>query len=144
MPEPERRAFSAAVATMCDVDRLAGLSAGGRSARRGGEARTAWITENVDNPDSIELRTLLSVKGAAEQAGMLRASGQGARPPALRARGHAGEDRRGRALAVAAHFRSGPKGSTGAARAAFFTAGGMAGADDDAAGDALVEGEAAG
>ena len=71
MPEPERRAFSAAVATMCDVDHLAGLSADADPLGVG-VARTAWITANVDNPDSIELRTLLSVKGAAGQAGMLR------------------------------------------------------------------------
>ena len=71
VPEPERRAFSAAVATMCDVDHLAGLSADADPLGVG-VARTAWITANVDNPDSIELRTLLSVKGAAEQASMLR------------------------------------------------------------------------
>ena len=34
--------------------------------------RSAWINEHVDNPDGIELRTVLSVKGAAEQAKMLR------------------------------------------------------------------------
>ncbi len=71
LPEPERRAFSAAVASMCDVDRLAGLSADSDPLGVG-VARTAWITANVDNPDSIELRTLLSVKGPVEQAGMLR------------------------------------------------------------------------
>lgn len=71
LPEPERKAFSAAVATMCDVDRLAGLSADADPLGVGA-ARTAWITANVDNPDSIELRTLLSVKGPVDQACMLR------------------------------------------------------------------------
>ena len=56
---------------MCDVDRQAGLSPDAEPLAVGAK-RTAWITDNVPYPDVIELRTLMSVKGAAEQAGMLR------------------------------------------------------------------------
>jgi hypothetical protein len=71
VPDAEQRAFTAAVATICEVDRRAGLSADADPLGVGA-ARTAWITANVDNPDSIELRTLLSVKGPSEQGSMLR------------------------------------------------------------------------
>ena len=75
-PEPPGQSFAAAVAMMCDVDRQAGLSADADPLGVGAR-RTAWITDKVDNPDAIELRTLLSVKGAAEQAQMLRARAKG-------------------------------------------------------------------
>jgi hypothetical protein len=72
-PSPEEaRAFASALEKMCDVDRQAGLQADAEPLGVGAK-RTAWITENVGNPDVIELRTLMSVKGAAEQATMLRA-----------------------------------------------------------------------
>jgi hypothetical protein len=67
----EQRAFAAAVARMCDVDRQAGITADA-DPLGAGPKRTAWIAANVDNPDAIELRTLMSVKGASEQATMLR------------------------------------------------------------------------
>ena len=77
-PDPaEQRAFAAALVKMCDVDRQAGLSPEAEPLAVGGK-RTAWITENVGNPDVIELRTLMSVKGAVDQAGMLRACTQAA------------------------------------------------------------------
>ena len=77
MPEPkapaeDQKRFAAAVATMCDVDRLAGLTPDADPLGIGTK-RTAWITEKVDNPDAIELRVLLSVKGASDQGHMLRA-----------------------------------------------------------------------
>lgn len=75
-PEPPGQSFPAAVAMMCDVDRQAGLSAEADPLGIGAK-RTAWITEKVDNPDAIELRTLLSVKGATEQARMLRQHAKG-------------------------------------------------------------------
>jgi hypothetical protein len=71
-PTPEEREFAAALAKMCDVDRQAGLE-GSADLLGLGPKRTAWITENVVQPDIIELRTLMSVKGAPEQAVMLRA-----------------------------------------------------------------------
>jgi len=58
---------------MCDVDRLAGLSADEDPLGIGGR-RTAWLADRIDNPDGIELKTYLSVKGAADQARMLRQS----------------------------------------------------------------------
>ena len=75
-PEPQAppsggQTFPEAVAMMCDVDKLAGLSAEADPLGIG-QSRTDWITQHVDNPDAIELRTLLSVKGATEQSGMLR------------------------------------------------------------------------
>jgi hypothetical protein len=75
-PEPQAppsggQTFPEAVAMICDVDTLAGLS--GEADPLGiGQSRTDWISQRVDNPDAIELRTLLSVKGATEQGGMLR------------------------------------------------------------------------
>jgi hypothetical protein len=70
-PTADDRALAAAVARMCDVDRQAGLSADADPLAIGPK-RTAWIAANVDHPDVIELRTLMSVKGAADQASMLR------------------------------------------------------------------------
>jgi hypothetical protein len=67
----DQHAFAAAVARMCDVDRQAGISPDA-DPLGAGPKRTAWIAANVDNPDAIELRTLMSVKGASEQATMLR------------------------------------------------------------------------
>lgn len=71
MSPQEERAFAAALNRMCDVDRQAGLSEAGEPLALGPK-RTAWITQNVDHPEIIELRVLMSVKGAPEQATMLR------------------------------------------------------------------------
>jgi hypothetical protein len=71
VPCPEEKAFAAAVSQMCDVDRQAGLSADADPIGVGAK-RTAWIAEHVDNPDAIELRVYLGVKGAGDQAVMLR------------------------------------------------------------------------
>jgi hypothetical protein len=70
-PETSGQSFPQALAMICDVDRLAGIEAAADPVAIGGK-RTAWIAEKVDNPDAIELRTLLSVKGAQDQARMLR------------------------------------------------------------------------
>jgi hypothetical protein len=75
-PEPPGQSFAAAMTVMCDVDRQAGLSAETDPLGVGAK-RTAWIMDKVDNPDAIELRTLMSVKGAAEQARMLRGGAKG-------------------------------------------------------------------
>jgi hypothetical protein len=71
MPASERRAFAAAVNRICDVDRHAGLEASADPLGVGSK-RTAWISANVDNPDAIELRTMMSVKGASDQGCLLR------------------------------------------------------------------------
>jgi hypothetical protein len=68
----EEHAFAEALGRMCDVDRQAGLSSDAADPLALGPKRTAWITEHVPNPEVIELRVLMSVKGAPEQATMLR------------------------------------------------------------------------
>lgn len=83
MPDAKQAActpgFQKAVAMMCDVDRLGAISAD--APLGAGLERTAWITEHVADPDAIELRTLMSVKDAATQAKMLRASARDAGVP---------------------------------------------------------------
>jgi hypothetical protein len=69
---PAGQSFPEAMRIMCNVDELAGLSAE-EDPFSLGQKRTEWISAHVDNPDAIELRTLASVKGADEQAKMLRA-----------------------------------------------------------------------
>ncbi len=66
-----RAALADAITRMCDVDRHAGLKADADLLALGLK-RSAWINEHVDNPDAIELRTRMSVKGAADQACLLR------------------------------------------------------------------------
>ncbi|WP_438010838.1 hypothetical protein WME89_20570 [Sorangium sp. So ce321] len=70
-PPSGGQTFPEAVAMMCDVDALAGLDAEADPISVG-QQRSEWVAQHVSNPDAIELRTLLSVKGAAEQGGMLR------------------------------------------------------------------------
>lgn len=71
VPAPGGQTFPEAVAMMCDVDRRAGLDPEADPISVG-QMRSAWIAEHVESPDGIELRTMLSVKGAAEQGAMLR------------------------------------------------------------------------
>ncbi|WP_437851304.1 hypothetical protein [Sorangium sp. So ce363] len=71
VPAPGGQTFPEAVAMMCDVDRRAGLDPEADPISVG-QMRSAWIGEHVESPDGIELRTMLSVKGAAEQGAMLR------------------------------------------------------------------------
>jgi hypothetical protein len=63
--------YADALALICDVDHLAGLDAEADPIAVG-QKRTEWIQGHADNPDAIELRVLMSVKGAGEQATMLR------------------------------------------------------------------------
>ncbi|WP_438032308.1 hypothetical protein [Sorangium sp. So ce204] len=70
-PAPGGQTFPEAVAMMCDVDTRAGLDPEADPISVG-QMRSAWIGEHVESPDGIELRTMLSVKGAAEQGAMLR------------------------------------------------------------------------
>jgi len=76
-PQPAGQSFPQALTMMCDVDRLASIAADADPLGAGAK-RTAWVSEHVDNPDGIELRTLMSVKGASEQAEMLRAQAKAA------------------------------------------------------------------
>ncbi len=70
-PPPTWMSYRDALITMCDVDKLAGLQ-GEPDSLVIGQKRTAFINQKVDNPDAIELRTLMSVKDAKTQAKMLR------------------------------------------------------------------------
>lgn len=70
-PEPSGQTYAEALRVMCDVDQLAGIS--GEDPFEAGRKRKEFIQANVDNGDGIYLRTMLSVKGAAEQAAELRA-----------------------------------------------------------------------
>lgn len=71
-PPAPAQPFPQAITMMCDVDRLGAITPEGEALGPGGK-RTAWIADHVDNPEAIELRTQMSVKGAAEQGKMLRA-----------------------------------------------------------------------
>lgn len=67
-----KQSFAEAIRMICDVDRMAGLSAD-EDPLGIGQKRTDWIAEHVENADGIYLRTVLSVKGPEEQAKDLRA-----------------------------------------------------------------------
>ncbi|MDI1479502.1 hypothetical protein [Polyangium sp. y55x31] len=76
-PEPAAPAqtgqtFADAVKLMCEVDQRAGLTAE-EDPLAIGQQRTAWLADHIENPDGIEFRTLVSVKGPEEQAQMIRA-----------------------------------------------------------------------
>jgi hypothetical protein len=71
-PQAPGQCYADALALMCDVDHLAGLDPDANPIAVG-QQRTAWIEGHAESPDSIELRVRMSVKGASEQAGMLRA-----------------------------------------------------------------------
>ena len=72
-PAVQGQTYAQAVAIVCDVDRLAGITAAEADPLALGQQRTEYVNAHVENPDGIYLRTMLSVKGAAEQATMLRA-----------------------------------------------------------------------
>lgn len=74
-PEPKEPdiggpTYGEALRVMCEVDKLGGIST--EDPFEAGRKRTEVIQANVENPDGIYFRTLLSVKGAAEQAAELR------------------------------------------------------------------------
>jgi hypothetical protein len=71
-PRAPGQCYADALAVMCDVDHLAGVDPDADPITVG-QKRTEWIEGHAENPDSIELRVLMSVKGASEQATMLRA-----------------------------------------------------------------------
>jgi hypothetical protein len=72
--------YADALTVMCDVDRLAGVDPDADPITVG-QRRTEWIEGHAENPDSIELRVLMSVKGASEQAEMLRSQAKQAGLP---------------------------------------------------------------
>ncbi|APR85630.1 Hypothetical protein A7982_10979 [Minicystis rosea] len=70
-PSSSGQSFPQAVTMICDVDRLAGVIAESDPLGAGAK-RSAWLAAHVESPDGIELKTLMCVKGAADQAKMLR------------------------------------------------------------------------
>lgn len=71
-PDVGGQTYPEAMRALCDVDRLAGIGKE-EDPFEVGRKRTDWIREHVENPDGIYLRTLISVKGPADQAVDLRA-----------------------------------------------------------------------
>lgn len=69
-PQTPRQTYPEALRVMCDVDKVGGIASD--DPFEAGRKRAEVIQANVENPDGIYFRTLLSVKGAAEQAAELR------------------------------------------------------------------------
>jgi hypothetical protein len=82
--DPPGQSLSASLTMICDVDKLAGLTPDAEPIAVG-QKRTAWLNAHVECPDAIEFKTYMSVKGAADQAKMLRelAKSQGVQRCAL-------------------------------------------------------------
>lgn len=70
-PAANQQSFAEAVKMLCDVDALAGLSAD-EDLLAVGQKRSEWLAEKIENPDGIYLKTMLSVKGAEDQAAAMR------------------------------------------------------------------------
>jgi len=66
-----KHSFSEAMKMLCDVDQLAKLSPEDDLLEIG-RKRSAWLTDEVDNGDFSEFRTLVSIKGPEEQAAKIR------------------------------------------------------------------------
>ena len=69
-PQITRQTYPEALRVMCDVDKLGAIASD--DPFEAGRKRGEVIQANVENPDGIYFRTLLSVKGAAEQGAELR------------------------------------------------------------------------
>ncbi|MCC6557800.1 MAG: hypothetical protein IT372_33040 [Polyangiaceae bacterium] len=70
-PPRETQTFAEAVKMLCDVDTLAGLSPD-EDPIAIGQRRTEWLADRIENPDGIYFKTILSVKGAEDQAAAMR------------------------------------------------------------------------
>jgi hypothetical protein len=70
-PEYRGQSHAAAMSLICDVDRLAGLSAE-LDPIEIGQRRHDWLSERVKNPDAIYFRVVMRTKSGPEQAAMLR------------------------------------------------------------------------
>jgi len=70
-PDLGGQSYPEALRAFCEVDKLAGI-AGDEDIFEVGRKRTDWLRAHVENPDGIYLRTIISVKGPAEQAADLR------------------------------------------------------------------------
>jgi hypothetical protein len=67
-----KHTFPEAMKMLCNVDQLASLSPDDDLLEIG-RKRSAWLSDEVDNGDFSEFRTLVSVKGPEEQAAKIRA-----------------------------------------------------------------------
>lgn len=71
-PEPSsKHSFPEAMKMLCDVDKLANLSPDDDLLEIG-RKRSAWLSDEVDNGDFSEFRTLVSVKGPEDQVVKIR------------------------------------------------------------------------
>lgn len=64
------QSYRDAVRTMCDADRLAGLSDVGDPIEKD-RKREEFLNERIENPDAVYLHTMLKVKSAEEKAAVL-------------------------------------------------------------------------
>jgi hypothetical protein len=71
-PQPAGQSFPEAMNILCNVDRLASLSTE-EDPFAIGQQRSAFLSDRIENPDGIEFRTIVSVKGPDEQAKAIRA-----------------------------------------------------------------------
>jgi hypothetical protein len=67
----ETQSFADAIKMLCDVDKLAGLSADD-DLLGVGQKRSEWLADKIENPDGIYFKTILSVKPAEDQASAMR------------------------------------------------------------------------
>lgn len=67
----EGQTFREAVQLICDVDARAGI-ADADDELIVEETRVAWLSEQISNPDGIELHTLVRAKAPGEAAELLR------------------------------------------------------------------------
>jgi hypothetical protein len=70
-PETQGQTYRRAIELICDVDKLAGLSADDNPITVG-QQRNDWLAERVENPDGIFFQTVFSVKTASDKAALLR------------------------------------------------------------------------
>lgn len=69
--QTSKHSFPEAMKMLCNVDELAKLSPDDDLLEIG-RKRTAWLSDEVDNGDFSEFRTLVSIKGPEEQALKIR------------------------------------------------------------------------
>jgi hypothetical protein len=70
-PEAQGQTYRQAIELMCDVDKLAQLSADDNPITLG-QQRNDWMAAHVENPDGIYFQTIFSVKTAKDKAALLR------------------------------------------------------------------------
>ncbi|NUO47983.1 MAG: hypothetical protein HOV80_03910 [Polyangiaceae bacterium] len=69
-PGPSGQTYCEAVEAICDVDRLAGVT--DADIVEADQKRFSYMEANVDNPQGVYLRTILSASTPAERATIMR------------------------------------------------------------------------